>query len=138
MFQVLQALTCLAFRLHLKHGDLHDENIMVTVTSTKQKWSYILPDDSIAVVPSFGMCVKLIDFGQASRIISGETDKDSISFEISFEIQILLKFLEVENTIKAEIWTEMKHVLCGNTEQNVRHPVAVAAAVAVMCVMHTT
>jgi hypothetical protein len=77
LFQVMQVLVCLRAAFDMKHNDLHDGNVMLSFVAPDTTWVYVLPDGSVAQVPSYGLCVQLIDLGLAtSTVLFGDHDHD--------------------------------------------------------------
>jgi hypothetical protein len=77
IIQCVQALAAMDAAFNMRHNDLHSNNVMVTLIDPDAVFTYTVHDPSgpsVVEVPTFGVCVKLIDFGRASSNIFGVGD----------------------------------------------------------------
>jgi hypothetical protein len=75
LFQCVQALTAMEENAHLRHNDLHYDNVMLSFVPAEAIYTYATGAGSCAVVPTYGISVRIIDFGRCtSDVIFGEGD----------------------------------------------------------------
>jgi hypothetical protein len=71
LLQLCNGLLCAHKHYDFRHNDFHSDNAMMTFI-TDSTYSYMV-GDAFYTIPNYGMCWKLIDFGQsASRVFGAE------------------------------------------------------------------
>lgn len=76
LFQIFSSIVTMYHTFGIKHNDLHNGNIMLSLT--EQSHFYYRFGRRYYKVPTFGYCVKLIDFGRATYFTNSIEGKNSV------------------------------------------------------------
>jgi hypothetical protein len=79
MFQCAQAMAAMQTSLDWRHNDLHSKNVMLSFVPDDAVYTYLLPatdefPERTVAVPTYGVCVKVIDFGRSTGDLFGPGD----------------------------------------------------------------
>ncbi len=105
VFQIFSAIVVMNNYYGLKHNDLHLQNVMLTLTN--ETHFYYRYKNKYFKVPTYGYCVKIIDWGRATYNFNGIKGDNSI-YDIYSDCFNQYRYPRINNVQKSVILPEEK------------------------------